>query len=316
MASSFMWTYFIQLGSNMWNEIGNTRRREHRSTPSGSPVFLFDRGAWDEHTALLRDIGVNTLLVDVGEALRYERHPEINVEGSWDHDTMRREVERLEGMGFEVIPKLNFSACHDTWLGEYSRMLSTRPYYEVCRDVIDEVCEVFRPRHFHLGMDEETAQNQVHLDYCAIRQHDLWWHDFYYLVDCVEKHNARPWIWSDYGWSNKELFLKKMPRDVLQNNWYYSNIFDCEKLDERSRAHLEFFDVLSEAGYDQIPTGSIFSKPDNMEGLVRYCTEHIDPSRLLGFMQTGWERTDPAWMHIHRAAIEALDRSKKWYEAR
>ncbi len=312
----FMWTYFIQLGSNMWNEPGNTRHREHRSTPSASETFLFDRGAWNEHTELLQKAGVNTLVVDVGEAMRYESHPEIAVKGSWDHDTMRAEVDRLRGMGFEVIPKLNFSACHDVWLGEYSRMLSTSIYYKVCRDIIDEVCEVFRPRHFHLGMDEETANHQVYFDFCAIRQYDLWWHDFYYLVECVERHGARPWIWSDYGWSNKELFLKKMPREVLQNNWFYSNVFDPEALGEKARVHLEFFDVLSEAGYDQVPTGSIFSKPDNMQGLIRYSAEHIDPAHLLGFMQTTWERTDPAWMHMHRAAIDALAEGKRWFESR
>ena len=312
----FMWTYFIQLGSNMWNEVGNTRHREHRSTPSASETFLFDRGAWNEHTELLRKAGVNTLLMDVGEALRYESHPEINVAGSWDHDTMRRELDRLEGMGFEIIPKLNFSACHDTWLGEYSRMLSTRPYYEVCRDVIDEVCEVFRPRHFHLGMDEETAANQRFQNFCAIRQYDLWWHDFYYLVECVEKHNARPWVWSDYGWSNEELFFQKMPREVLQNNWYYGAAFDPDKLSDAARIHLTFFDKLEAAGYDQVPTGSIFGCRENIMGLTRYAAEHIGKERLLGMMQTAWERTDPAWMHVHRAGVETLAEAKKWYEER
>lgn len=312
----FMWTYFIQLGSNMWNEPGNTSHREHRSTPSASTTFLFDRGAWNEHTALLKEAGVNTLVVDVGEALRYERHPEINVEGSWDHDTMRAEVERLEGMGFLLIPKLNFSACHDVWLGEYSRMLATKPYYEVCRDVIDEVCEVFRPRHFHLGMDEETAANQRFQNFCAIRQYDLWWHDFYYLVECVEKNGARPWIWSDYAWNNEELFFRKMPKDVLQQNWYYSANFADDKTSEAEKLRLALFEKLDAAGYDQVPTGSIFSKYENMEGLVRYCTERISSDRLLGFMQSAWERTDPAWMHVHRNGIKALSEAKAWYESR
>ena len=313
---NLMWTYFIQLGSNMWNEPGNTRGREHRSTPCASETFLFDRGAWDEHTAMLRDIGVNTLVIDIGEALRYERHPEINVKGSWDHDTMRAEADRLRGMGFMLVPKLNFSACHDVWLGEYSRMLSTRPYYEVCRDVIDEVCEVFKPEHFHLGMDEETAQNQVRLNHCTVRQHDLWWHDLYYLIECVERHNARPWVWSDYGWSNEEVFFAKMPREVMQNNWYYGAEFDPEKLSESGKAHLALFDKLSERGYDQVPTGSVWSKRENMEGLVRYCAAHIDPAHLAGFMQSSWERTDPAWMHVHRTGAETLAAAKAWYEAR
>ena len=309
-----MWTYFIQLGSNMWNEVGNTRGRAHRSTPSASETFLFDRGAWNEHTELLRASGCNTLVVDVGEALKYESHPEINVKGSWDHETMKKEVARLRGMGFTLIPKLNFSACHDTWLGEYSRMLSTTPYYQVCRDVIDEVCEVFDAKHFHLGMDEETARNQVNLNHCTVRQYDLWWHDFYYLVECVERNGARPWVWADYGWHNEELFFQKMPKEVLQQNWYYRDAFDLDKMDEASRTYLTFFDKLAERGYDQIPTGSVWSKRENFEGLVRYCREHISGEHLLGFMQSAWERTDPAWMHVHRAGAETLAAAKKWFE--
>lgn len=61
---------------------------------------------------------------------------------------MRKEVERLRAMGFEVIPKLNFSTSHDVWLGDYSRMISTPTYYRVCRDLIEEVAEVFKPKYF------------------------------------------------------------------------------------------------------------------------------------------------------------------------
>ena len=66
----------------------------------------------------------------------------------------------LRALGIEPLPKLNFSTCHDAWLGPYSRMVSTPAYYDVCRDLIDEVAELFGgPRFFHLGMDEETAQH-------------------------------------------------------------------------------------------------------------------------------------------------------------
>jgi hypothetical protein len=194
-------------------------------------------------------------------------------------------------------------------------MLSPTPYYNVCRDVIDEVCEVFKPRHFHLGMDEETAQNQIRQNHCTVRQYDLWWHDLYFLFDCVERHNARPWVWSDYGWHNEELFFQKMPKEVMQQNWYYADVFDPDTLGEAARTHLLFFDKLSERGYDQVPTGSVWSKRENFEGLVRYGKEHIDPATLKGFMQSAWERTDPAWMHVHRAGAETLAAAKSWYEA-
>lgn len=85
-------------------------------------------------------------------------------------------------MGLEPVPKLNFAAGHDIWLGEYSRMVTTKKYYEVCGHLIEEVAHIFdKPRFFHLGMDEENAEDQRYLDLVVIRQNDLWWHDFNFL---------------------------------------------------------------------------------------------------------------------------------------
>ena len=86
--NDFMWSALIHLGSNMWNEEGNTTGREHRSTPCASPKLLFDRACWDKHVNDLKNAGVNTLIIDIGDAMLYESHPEIALEGSWDHKTI------------------------------------------------------------------------------------------------------------------------------------------------------------------------------------------------------------------------------------
>ena len=156
------------------------------------------------------------VVVDIGEAMRYESHPELAVEGSFTREEMTAEVARLRALGFEVVPKLNFSTCHDVWMKEYSRMVSTPTYYRVCKELIDEVCEVFRPKYFHLGMDEERAGAQRFQTLAIMRQYDLWWHDLYYLVDCVERNNVRAWVWSDYVWKHTDEFIAKMPKSVLQ----------------------------------------------------------------------------------------------------
>ena len=310
------WIELLHLGSNLWREEGNSKGREHRSTPEASAVFLFNRECWNKHTEDLRQAGVDTLIIDIAEALKYESHPEINVRDSWDHDTMKKEIARLEGMGFELIPKLNFSAAHDIWLKDYSRMLSTPTYYQVCKDLIDEVCSLFKPKHFHLGMDEETAQNQKGLYYAAIRQGDLWWHDLYYLAQCVENNNARPWIWADMSWSQPDAFFKKMPKSIVQCNWYYTNVFNREELGEYWGGSLDAFLKMDALGYDQVPTGSVWSKLDNFEGLTKYCVENLKGDHLLGMMQTSWERIDPDWMHVHDSCVATLKAAKKWYDER
>ena len=311
----FMWAHLLHLGSNMWNEEGNTRGREHRSTPCASSVLRFDRELWEAHTAELREAGVNTLIIDVAEALEYKSHPEISSKGALTHEEMKAEVGRLKAMGFEVIPKLNFSASHDVWLGEYSRMLSTPIYYKVCRDLIEEVAEVFEPKHFHLGMDEETMGNQRNQMIAIVRQHELWWHDFLYLVECVERVGARPWIWADYFWHYPEECIEKMPKSVVMCGWYYWKCFSEEtKASEVMQKMLAGFERLSELGYDQMPTASVWAEPDNLEELTEYCSERINPEHWLGMMQTTWERIDKDWMHVHKTAIESIKKSKEIYE--
>ena len=312
---NFMWAHLLHLGSNMWNEEGNTRGRTHRSTPCASNVLRFDRELWTSHTKELREIGVNTLIIDVAESLLYKSHPEISAKGALSHEELSAEVERLKSMGFEVIPKLNFSTAHDIWLKDYSRMISTPIYYQVCRDVIEEVAEVFKPNHFHLGMDEETMGNQRHQMIAIVRQHELWWHDFYYLLECVERVGARPWIWADYFWSHPEECIEKMPKSVVMCGWYYWKCFGEEiKNSKELQTMLAGFERLSALGYDQVPTASVWAEPDNLEELVGYCAERIDPSHWLGMMQTTWERIDKDWMHVHKTAINSIKNAMKIYE--
>ncbi len=316
MNTDKMWINLVHLGSNMWNEEGNLRGRgEERSNRDASPVLRFDRSLWDKYMLYQKEKGVDTLVIDIGEAMKYESHPELAVEGSWSHDMMRDEIKRLNSMGFKVIPKLNFSACHDIWLKDYNRMLSTKPYYQVCKDVIGEVLEVFKPEYFHLGMDEETAQNQRNFDHISVRMGDLWWHDLYYLVDIVEKAGAQAIVWSDYCWAKPEEYVSRMPKSVIQNTWYYHDQFSGD-VGDYWRPGLEAFELLDKNGFTQIPAGSIFFNKENMVGLTKYCTENLDDSRISGYMQTVWERVAEGWMHLQYGAADELERAKKWYEGR
>ena len=323
MGTEKIWSILIHFGTNMWNEQGNTRGREQEPDAVASDTLRFDRAMFRELAVSCRDAGINTIILDLGEGLIYESHPELAVNGSWTHAEMEAELAYLRGLGLSVIPKLNFSAGHDLWLGEYSRMLSTSVYYRVCADLIKEVCELFRPQYFHLGMDEETASHQRNYDYTVIRQNDLWWHDFYHLVDCVERENVRPWIWSDYMWNYPDVFLRKMPKSVVQSNWYYGMGFDesgirpSENAGEHAKNVLSCFETLDRHGFDQVPTGSNYSTSGNMEALTKFCTANISNERLLGFMQTPWVMTHEGGHNRMRIweSVEKMAAAKVWYDS-
>jgi hypothetical protein len=189
-------------------------------------------------------------------------------------------------------------------------MVSTPKYYEVCVDLVKETLELFgSPRFLHLGYDEETYDHQAKYGYVVVRQGETWWKDFLFFVEQVEKNGSRPWIWSDYYWHHPEEFMDRMPRSVLQSNWYYSENFDPASVSV-VQAYLD----LDKAGFDQIPTGSNWASDINFQKTVEFCAENLSSNRLKGFLQTPWKPTlAPAREH-HMRALDQVGTAKKWLE--
>lgn len=293
MKQEMRWVYLAHLGYNMWYEPLEDKKGVHCPDAHtelcpyvhATHKMRFENDRWQTLTQQLKDAGCTTILLDLGEGLRYESHPELAIEGSWTKQQLADELSRLRRLGIEVLPKLNFSACHDEWMGEYGRMVSTSVYYRVANDLIREVAELFdNPELFHLGMDEETFSHQEHNNMVVIRQGDQWWYDLNRLADSVRSAGCRPWIWSDYGWGHWEEFRNRMDKDILQSNWYY-HLF-AQK--EPQLTHFGLYEKLNEAGFDQIPTGSSWSDAENFPLTVEHCSSRISPEHLLGFMQTVW----------------------------
>lgn len=315
MSKKVKWSTLVHLGTNLWFEEGNHRGEVEPKLwkMAGTSKLRFDDDLWEKYLVQMKEGGVDTIILDLAEGLCYKSHPELAIEGSWSRERMQAELAKMRSMGFEVIPKLNFSACHDVWLGEYAKMVSTEEYYKVCKDLIDEVAEIFEPEFIHIGMDEEDYQTQKLYDYVVLRQNDLWWHDFYYFVDCVEKHGARAMVWSFYARNDPEEFIKKCPKSVVQCVWYYLNNFEGD-IDADAMKCVKPFKMLAEAGYDIMPTGSNAFVSENLETIAAYCKKHIAPEHILGFMQSTWEAVMPQWEDCLKDGIESLKASKKIYE--
>ncbi|NLI72930.1 MAG: Tat pathway signal protein [Bacteroidales bacterium] len=335
-SSKLIWANLLHLSTNMWED--HPYIKKNRMWPdiideeihkvdyecktckdaiawglrAYRPFLVFEESVWNTVLNKMSDAGMNMVVIDLGDGVKYESHPEIAVRNAWSVDKLRSELSKIRNLGMEPIPKLNFATSHDTWLGEYSKIVSTSKYYSVCRDLIQEVIEIFdNPRFFHLGMDEETYGHQRNYNHIVIRQNDLWWYDFYFLVNEVEKKGVRSWIWSDYGWRHPELFFKKMPKSVLQSNWYYQNVFDLAQLEKPVKTYVQFYNDLENYGYDQVPTGSNWSYDTNMENTVDYCKKNIDPSRLYGFMTAPWAPTLSTCLDTHIEAVNQVNRAIK-----
>ena len=340
MESRFIWSALVQIGTNMSDDFlddpdgwAKSKEEEARRPNPFGPNRADKRCKRSRYHSYLRcddDIfrgnvdhcaakGLNTVFIDLGEGIAYPSHPELAVKGTWSVEKTRKELARIRSLGLEPMPKLNFSACHDSWLKEYHRMLSTRKYYEVVADVIRDVCEIFdRPRLFHIGYDEEFADAQFNMFFCVVRKGDLWWHDLDYTIGEVSRHGARPVMWADAIWTGREEFVRRASRDVLMCNWYYRDDFSEKKqqwdveFEKRggwgeTRNGLAAFLALEEAGFDQLPCGSNWDNDRNMGLLVDFCRKRIDPSRLKGFCMAPFQPcTRPAAAERFRRGVGQL----------
>ena len=292
----------LHMGMNMWGEWRAEGEPKIEGKRYTRDEICFSEDVWNRTIDHAKNRNFNMVVMDLGEFVRYPSHPELAVKGSWSADRMRGEVRRLKAMGLEPIPKMNFSATHHQWLKEYGRMLSTKPYYGVCADILKDVAEIFgTPRFIHIGFDEETPNNQKgRLVVCA-RQNEMWWHDLKWFVGTVEKLGSRAWMFSDYGWHH-EGFTEKCPKSVLQSNWYYNEDaqgYDISKMKDWFKPKLRLFADLDKAGFDQVPCPSNWMSQklkasgakDNSDcagEVVKYCRANISPERLKGFMMASW----------------------------
>ncbi|MBN2375636.1 MAG: hypothetical protein JXD22_04505 [Sedimentisphaerales bacterium] len=300
-----IWANLVHLGYNMWADrkvdSWGDNSPDTIDSVTAKPYLRCDDKLWNDILAHMAKVGMNMVVIDLGEGVQYKSHPELAVKDSWSTERLKKELNKIRKMGIEPIPKLNFSTAHDTWLGTYARCVSSPTYYRVCSELIAEVAELFnKPRFFHLGYDEETAGHQEKYAFAVVRQHELWWNDFLFFVKEVEKHKIRPWIWSDYFWNHPEEFIKQMPHSVLQSNWYYGKSFD------KNLNYVKTYLELDKQKFEQIPTASNWSCPENFENTVAFCREHLNPQRLLGFLQTPWRPTLEVFRKQHFQAIDLV----------
>lgn len=312
----------IHIGFNFWDDRPNSYEVELFSDRLAADHLRCDDETWNLTLQTLADSGANMVILDLGEGLRFESCPELAVPDAWTKERLAGELTRLRAMGLTPIPKINFSACHDAWMGEYQRMIGTAAYYDFCKNIIAEALELFgKPEYFHIGMDEENARLQRHLSHCVIRQHELWYRDLNFYAEHASRTGARPWMWSDKIWEDEENFVKNVSRDILQSNWYYGlDLFgEREPLPGEKNfnrpEHITYFEKLGRAGFDQVPAGSNYANTENMELLGKYSAEKIDASRLKGLMQTTWFPTIQANNQRMVEAAQQLGRAGEHLKA-
>lgn len=293
MKKDMMWAFMIYLGSNMWSKKGEKRPYRTEWEEEFHEEMVTSKEVWRKVTDFLPECGINTLLIDIGEGVQFDSHPELAIPGSWTKAELKAEIDRLRSIGVEPIPKLNFSCGHNGWLGDYAQMVGTDTYYQVCEDLIIEMIELFdTPEFFHLGLDEERIENQPYYPFAVVRAPYQQMEDALKLFKICLDRGVRPWMWIDAhaveSFGGEEEFCKKVPKEVLISNWYYDGIFQ-----NAHKEKIQLYNKLGEWGYEQAPTSSTWGKKiTNSRETMRYCKETVKEESIRGYMTAAWLYTD------------------------
>ena len=298
MDNTQMWSILLHFGSNMWRKKGamNSEYKDEEESIYRD-FFYTDWETWRKVTEFLPSCGINTVLIDMGEGVCYDRHPELAVRGSWSKAAFRQELNRLRGLGLTPLPKCNFSAGHNAWMKDHAYTVGTDHYNEVCCDLISEIIDLFdTPAFFHLGLEEEDYPSQRSQPVAFVRPPYKKTADALVLFDACRRKGVRPWIWVDpdtiAGFGGEEAFCANIPKDVLLSNWYYGIIKDSEDVCQTNE-NAALYQKIGQWGYEQVPTVSTWSWYLNAKQTMRFCRRHVQPDSIRGYMTAPWLFTVP-----------------------
>jgi len=280
-----MWGYEINLGSNMWYDEYATIKANDEDAIYRDFLYC-EKKTWDETIAFLPDQGFNTVIINLAEGIQYESHPELAVKGSWNKADLKKELDRILSLGMTPIPKLDFSATHDAWLQMYGRMVSTKKYQEVVKDLISEVCALFgNPTLFDLGMADEFALAQRYYGFLVVRQENAFWRDMHFMFDVCAHNNTRPWVSAEYYARYPVLFKKYMPTDVLLTNPYSGRILGRNTCGENmATKEQHIFEEICGLGYDIVPSVSANKTHACTDDVCKYCAANFDNDHFKGIV--------------------------------
>ena len=293
--------FMMYLGENQWDD--SPIRKNSRGSGYLSRLTT-EKHTWREISEKAVEYGFNTVFIPTVDGLKYKSHPEIAVPGAWEVEELKEELKWMRSIGLTPIPELNFSTAHDIWLGEYSRMVSTPIYYEVVRDLIHEVIDIFdKPELFLMDQDEEGELIQRRMDFVCYRQYDLLWHDIKFIQDCIREKGVRPWMYVDLYANHPEEFLQHIKKDVVISPWYYEHFYedvetklpqpddDPENYDNFLWAKIKSYTELPALGYDIIPVASNCYRDFSIDHTIRYMKEKIPQDKLIGYGLAPWNGT-------------------------
>lgn len=320
---NLIWGYYIWHTFNMHPRSGVYTKQ------------VYDEEVWEWYMEELPKNGINTLIFNAMDNIVYSSHPEIALEDAWSHERLKKELDRFKERGIKVIPELNFSSFHSYWLKEYRRMTSSKVYYQVVKDLLEEAYELFEhPDYISISMDEEFYRPESvegpnnKEDIAIIRKSDLILHDIRYMVDIIKGLGSMPIVAYDClrmytekfkaAFSRDDLvllpwhYLAFKPEHFMEDPYHPGVVFerdtpwvqrDFKGLEEVVKS--EYNLIFLTGCWNEYPQK--YSHQDAME----YMLENVSEDRILGFGSTSWMPETLEYMHAHKRDMKQYSEAKK-----
>ena len=97
-----LWGSLLHLSYNMWDDHIHPDPRS--PYVMAEPHLRFDESLWNDLLRQMAEAGMNLVVLDLGDGVRYESHPEIAVENAWTPAKLRGELAKARALGLEPIP--------------------------------------------------------------------------------------------------------------------------------------------------------------------------------------------------------------------
>lgn len=167
--------------------------------------------------------GLNLLVIDCADGVKYRTHPELERPYTVLLTTLGSLAEKARSLGLELVPKLNFSRSrhhrHNDWFMPHTGLFDTEEYWKLAFEVMDELIEELKPeRFFHIGMDED--HDRAHSQYIEAIER---------LHEGLSARGLRPIVWNDSAHGGPALVHaekcraaeRAIPKDVVEVLWDY-----------------------------------------------------------------------------------------------
>lgn len=295
--------------------------------PNWCKKQVYDEEVWDFFIEECPKNGINTIYLSAMDNIIYPSHPEIALEDAWDQERLHKELDRCYASGMKVIPELNFSSGHSYWLKEYRRATSTKVYYQVVKDLLEDAYELFNhPEYILISMDEEFyTKDRLGEDIAIIRKQDLLIHDIRYMVDIIKGLGATPLVFYDSFRMYPEAFRKEFSKDdLVMVLWHYLAIRpEHFRLDEENPGKmfeerpwvvrdLRDMELVVKSDYNLIHMMSWWGKNPycHLDGM-EYIQNNVSEDRLIGYVTTSWMLETKEYMDEHVTDLRLFTEARK-----